>query len=296
MRFIRYSILILLIPITGWFVWLFYNKNSIGTKIPITIGLGKTPSIPIEIQGNRFLLNLDYGSKFELILSKEILASLKKESRGRLITRDAKGNTYESDAFVLTQVNIGNRKIAQTTSKELEEAFVKNTTLYTNMSESDLLKDKNGSIGRGILAKMSVLLDLHNHFLLEAKDLNTLIKSGLFPEKYLAIPCREGRTGLILDVETDLGFMRLSLDTCASLSLVRASGIDDTTLLENHYGMDKLTSQKLVIEGRDFGRTDLYLYEITPELDEIDGVLGMNFLEGRILYIDYPKRMIYIGE
>lgn len=294
-RFIRSVILILLITIAGYLAWLFYNKNSTGIKIPITMSLANTPVIPLDIQGKQILLDLDYGSKFQLTLSKLILDNLNKESQGSLITRDGKGNTYESNAFLLPQVSIGNRAFSKVIAKELEEEFVKNTTLYTNMSDTDLLNGKNGSIGRGILATMSLLVDFCHHFLLEVKDLNTLIKSGLFPKSYIVVPCREGRTGLILDVNTDLGLIRLSLDTCATHSLIRSSSAHDLTLLENRYGMDKMTSEKFVIEGTDFGRTDLYLYDITPELEEIDGVLGMDFLKNRVLYIDYPNKMLYIG-
>lgn len=50
-------------------------------------------------------------------------------------------------------------------------------------------------------------------------------------------------------------------------------------------GFQVFTTQKFFIGDKEFGAKDLFLYDIAPELKEIDGMLGMDFLEKHIVYI-----------
>ncbi|MES2344658.1 MAG: hypothetical protein V4494_01785 [Chlamydiota bacterium] len=296
-RIPRFFAITLFVGVIGSFIWFLCVKDSGRQIVPMKMSRAKTPSIDVEIQGVKFLLDVDYGSKFQLTLSEEILDCLDKQPVGVLVGRDGKGNSYDSNAYLISKVVVGNSVFSNVVVKQLDEGFIKNTTLYTNMSDLELVNDKNGVIGRGILEKMSLLLDFHNLFILESNNLDVLIKRGFFPEKYLVVPFNTGRTGLLLNIDTDIGQIRLSLDTGSTVSLLRASRVvEGTDACKSQYGMPIFTSEKFVIAGKDFGRSDLYLYDITSELHEIDGVLGMNFLEGRILYIDYPNKMIYIGD
>ena len=102
--------------------------------------------------------------------------------------------------------------------------------------------------------------------------------------------------GITIKAETDIGFKKFFIDTGCSQNIIKASQLQDRKCEIEERGFSFFSSSKLVIEGKNFGSTALYLYEITPELTEIDGILGMTFLNKHVLYIDFPNRLPYIRE
>ena len=105
-----------------------------------------------------------------------------------------------------------------------------------------------------------------------------------------------GPFGGVFSVNTDMGVIRLSIDTGASGTFVRSSRLEGREVHKIDHTLPVFTSSTFVIGGKDFGSMDLHLLNIAPEWHEIDGLLGMDFLENHVVYIDNQKNVVYIGE
>lgn len=62
------------------------------------------------------------------------------------------------------------------------------------------------------------------------------------------------------------------------------------------HGFPSLSSDTFSIGGTNFGSKPLYFIDITEELDEIDGFLGMDFIKDHVIYIDFDHHILYIKQ
>ena len=274
--------------------YLYITKRNY-SRITITIGSADTPLTKVEIQGREFLLEVDSGSKFQLTLNKDILNNLEKNPCGTLQGRDAKGNSYDSPAYLVKKIKIGNHVFNDVVVKEVNDDYVSNTTLFINKTKN-ISSGRFGTVGRALLEKMNLFFDFQNFVILESNDIMNLKEAGYQLENLVAVPFEMGRTGAILTVDTDLGKTRLSLDTGSTVSLIRSSLLQNNEPEKREYGLPCYNTSKFMIGNKDFGNMDLYLFDITSELHEIDGILGMDFLRNHIFYINYQDKVIYIGD
>jgi hypothetical protein len=278
-----------------YLIWgsFFTTKYS---RIPVVFGPANIPRTEVEIQGRKHLLEIDFGSKFQLVLNNDILSSLKKDSHETLQGRDARGNTYTSPAYHLQKIQIGNRIFKDVIVKEHDKDYILNSVIYIEKDKNEVFKDKVGVIGRALLEKMNLLLDFQNSVMIECENISDLERIGYRVNTLIPVSFDVGRTGLILTINTTIGKVRLSLDTGSTVSMIRSSFVKEDVPKRREFGLSCIDTQMFEIGNRDFGRMNLYLYDITPELHEIDGLLGMDFLKNHIIYIDQKHRMIYVGD
>lgn len=290
-----YSFAVFFLMFVVYMIWgsFFTTKYS---RIPLVFGPANIPRAEVEIQGRKHLLEIDFGSKFQLVLNNDILSSLKKDPHGTLQGRDARGNTYTSPAYHLQKIQIGNRFFKDVIVKEHDKDCILNSVVYIEKDKTEAFKDKVGVIGRALLEKMNLLLDFQKSVMIECENTSDLERIGYSLNKLTPVSFDIGRTGLILTINTTIGKVRLSLDTGSTVSMIRSSFVKEDVSKRQEFGLPCIDTQMFEIGNRDFGRMSLYLYDITPELHEIDGLLGMDFLKNHIIYIDHKHRMIYIGD
>jgi hypothetical protein len=267
------------------------------SRMPIVFGSANTPKTEVEIQGKKHLLDIDFGCKFQMVLNNEILSSLEKEPYGTLQGRDVKGNTYSSSAYQIKKIKIGGHSFKDVIVKEINKRYVLNSVLYIEKNDkNEVFNDKFGVIGRALLERMNLLLDFQNSIIIECDDIKNLEQIGYSANNLTPSSFDIGPTGLILTVNTTIGKTRLSLDTGSTVSIIRSSFVKEDVPKKQEYGLSYINTSMFEIGNRDFGRMNLYLYDVTPELHEIDGLLGMDFLKNHVVYIDYKHKMIYIGD
>ncbi len=264
--------------------------------IPITFNRAGVPVLKTKIGECTYSMKLDLGSKFQITLCETVLDSLDKEPREIVHWRDAKGNFYESPSFSIPKITIGDTFVLKNliaVQKGIQ--YEKNVTIWNdnkNISEPVAF----GSLGRPLLEKTNLLLDFPHSVIFLCKDKRSLKKAGFSLEEMIKVPLEITPKGMIIKTETDQGVLKLLIDTCASISLVRASHFQNQEYPKESHGFEVFTSSKFLIEGKDFGKQEFLLYDITPELHELDGVLGMDFLEKRIIYVDYSNRVVFIDK
>lgn len=284
-----------LLFILGFFLWQTLEHSEKPSFISMSMNLSGIPYVNVEIQGKSFPLEIDFGSKFDLSLPKQVLTQLDVKSAGLLTSRDVKGNTYESKSYIIPELKIGTKSILNLVAKEMNDEYIKNTTVHTQRSLTEVIKDASGCIGRGAFEKERLLLDFQKGSFLVGANLNELVDKGYFAEDLIAIPVTIGKKGIILTAKTDVGTLRLALDTGATVSLIKATYGHKSQKCESECGLLRITSNTLVLGEKGFGNSAFYLYEMSNELIEIDGILGMDFLKNHVIYIDCPKKILYIS-
>lgn len=274
----------------------FFIFPSQSIHIPLTFTPSGTPVLLASIEGEKVLLQLDLGSKCQLSLRKDILESIKDKRPYEAVQwRDAKGNSYESPSYLIPRVKIGELSLTNIIARQELDVYRINTTLWNdNKDEVDSTHRYLGRIGRPLLEKANILLDFRNSMIIVCKNAHQIKKLGFSLSDMIPVPFEGGAKGIIIKADTDAGLLRLALDTGTTITLVRASCLQNQKCAIEERGFSVFTTQKFFIGNNDFGNKNLFLYDITSELNDIDGVLGMDFLKNHVIYIDYEDKMIYI--
>ena len=112
----------------------------------------------------------------------------------------------------------------------------------------------------------------------------------------LRVPFEMTSLGITLDIQTAQGEKKFLVDTGATITAIRSSQRYLEESQQDFRELKYLTTSQFIIGGKDFGPMALYLLDITPEMKEIDGILGMTFLNDHIVYIDFRKKMLYLSD
>ena len=86
------------------------------------------------------------------------------------------------------------------------------------------------------------------------------------------------------------------LDTGSGHNLIKTSLLKDKTLKDWIPGKQRYHSSKFVMNGRDFGSTAFVPFELSSFFENLDGILGMEFFNEYIVYLDFEKKIAHIGK
>lgn len=292
----RYLIAASFIIVTCFTFWRICIDHSQFISLPIIITPAGTPAVMTTIEGKQCLLKFDSGSKYQLSLTRNILESIvDKKVNGIAQWRDLKGNFYESPTYQISDIKIGSLVLKNVIVSQEDDGFINNTTLWNdNKNAKNSPIQCLGTLGRPLLQQTNLLFDCSKSVMIACNNKQELKKTGYSLENMSRVPFEEiGTKGIIIKVDTDRGILKLSLDTGATITLVRSSLIQDQKCTKDKRGFLFFHSSKFSIGEKDFGGKNLFFIDITPELHEIDGILGMDFLEKHTFYIDYKNKMVY---
>ena len=242
-------------------------------RIPVSFGKRNSPTVNVSIEGNVYPLEIDLGSSFPFSLRQEILEDLHKTYYGTAEWSDFKGHRYESRAYTIPEIKIGNLKFVNEIAKQNREDFHINAALDAFHSQP------TGAIGLPILKKYNLFLDFSHSAIYASNNHLPLQQAGLLSQNLLAIPFVLHRDGILLSVETDAGTYRLILDT----------GSTHTGIRMPH----PTTTAQFCLMGHDFGQRSIISIDLSSRFD-YDGYLGMDFLREYPLFIDYPNKCIFL--
>ena len=270
-------------------------KNSFFC-IPISRSEGNTPLMKVEIQGEECLLEIDFGFDAPLSLNKNILKNLEKELIEEMKMIGITGKRYETSLYRLSNVKIGMYNYADIFVEELNDNFLRDSFINADCPEQINVEDAPGLIGRGLLRRMDLILDFPSSALYEYED-EMKLKQDLYQlENLHGFPFEMTNHGIILTVDTDIGTLKLCLDTGFSWSTIRPSLLKNDEFIEMYFGIPYFYTEKFMLGGIDFGGVELELYDFDRDCTEIDGYLGMNFLDDFLIHLDFKNRVMYICE
>jgi hypothetical protein len=263
--------------------------------IPVQFNQTNTPLIEVNIEEHSYPISFNTGSKFKLKLNKEILNNIAKKKNGVAKWYNLKGNYYESISCIIPQIKIEKLILNKVVTIETREDCNSDNILYQGTRpEFDYTKEL-GSIGKPLLKKFNLLLDFKNSRIIASDNIEKLKKSGIDIKKMVKIPLEKGHE-IILKVDTDMGIKKFGLITGSTVNLIKTSIPENKEYEIGYCGLKKYVTSTLILGKRDFGKTIFYLFDINPMLNEIDGILGMDFLMRHLIYIDYKNKVAYIGD
>lgn len=269
-------------------------------RIPVDFTSSNQPKVDVKIGNTNYPFLIDTGLFYPLSLQKEILESLDKKTPIESVKFIGMKDIVTSHAsYIIPQIGIRNLQFYNMETMERTREEYESTILYhrSDRTIEEKYQEASGAIGYGLLRLVNFLFDFENSVMIASKNINELKKDGYAVEKFVNVPFIT-RGGIVFNIDTDLGMKRFLLDTGCTASIMRSSNFTDQSLEEliPGSGLQAFRSSKFVIGDRDFGKKKLMLLEMKNYLpDEIDGVLGMDFLSKVTVYIDWDKKLLYFG-
>ncbi len=277
-----------------FFCFIYFSPEDEYTRLPVSFSSSNVPIIEAKIGDIESPLELDLGSKLELKLDANVLSKLEKRAGNPIHWRDLKGNCYESPSHILPHIEIGGLQHYRVVATEDSQECNRNTLLRSANQEQEEPIIHRGVLGRPLLKNRVLLLDFPGQAMVVCSKLDQLDREEISPRKWHKIPLKLSRFGIILSIETDLGPQQFILDTGCTVTLIRAFQMKEPPPEEEIYGMKTFTSSKFTLAGEEFGPKRLYLFDIAPELSEVGGLLGMDFLSRHRIVLDLPHQTAYI--
>lgn len=255
------------------------------------------PVTSIEIEGKNHKVEIDLGARMPLSLRETILKDLIKKPNGTSRRVDIWGNEYETPLFHIPKAKTGDFTVKKIETREESYDFAtKNSTVYDDTDRTEEERCQyTGRIGRGFFSGKNIFMDFHNSIFILCKDLKDLGRDGYKFENLTSAPFEITLSGILLKTETDIGITRFVIDTGSTISILRSS-LTAPNLETKRYGLSVFSSVKFSFNGIDLGPQDFCLLEISPVFKEMDGLLGMDFLQEHIIYLDFKTNTAYIGK
>lgn len=280
-----------------WHFRLLFFKSPYAS-IPVQFTTDHIPYTEIEIEGQKYFMEIDLGFDGEFSLQNHILEKIPKIPKSDAFFFDFKGNDYVSPRYNIGEIKMGKVRIGTPSVMQESNKFLEN--VQTGKSERQP-SEIAGRMGNKFLLKLNLLLDFKKglfFFIRPQKGLEPLRKKRYKIENLLEVPLETSSCYAIFTIETDVGEKRFLLDTGSTLSRIKPFFVtpeDLKKMRENTNSRMYITSSKFVIGTHNFGEQDLYLIELADKWEGIDGILGMDFLMNHIVYLDLRARKAWIG-
>lgn len=286
---IKILILVLLLGLTVFASYLYESKKS--RTAPIFFTTQYKPFIVASFEGTKHPFIIDTGAAYHAILDETIANNLKeKKFFSTIKLTDFDQNTHQLDEFYAEKIkfcdiNFGKFffLIPSTPffghnhySKEPKHVLSFNTSTDNPFSY----------LGHLLLGKMGLYIDFKHSIL-------KFYKTGLVPlynwpfgflnfESKLPLQYSHA-LGPVCLVDTDMGKMRFLLDTGCPISIIHPDKL-------NHLSPEQssVCLKKFKINHKNFGPVTITLEPKTP-LDQIDGILGLDFFENKELFLNIPE-------
>lgn len=204
---------------------------------------------------------------------------------------------WEFPAYRLAGMQLGNLLFRDVLAvAKTEECFYSQMMSGPKESNKEVVAQAKGAIGRPLLERKNLLFDVTQGVLVSCSKKTALKKLGYALDGFAKVPFSKGQVYPIITAHTEIGQVRLAIDTGCTFSHLRMSrvGKEWREEAENGHTFPVFFSQHLKIGTRDFGGLEFDLVDVTPELTEIDGILGMDFVKDHLVYIDQQEQAVYI--
>jgi len=258
--------------------------------LPIVYDEDDLPLIEVKIEDNVYSLLIDLGSYAQISLDEEILEKINKKPYGIAKFEDFQGSRYKSEKYLIPEIRIGNTIFAEVIAKGENKDFKKKIVLWESPDHSP--SKLGGKVGRNLLKRKNIFLDFLNSRMAFVEKVDSL-KSLNFPDNFLAIPFEITSLGITLKIKTDIGEKKFILDSGSTLSAIRASQYRNLACQKGENGLNYFTSSQFIIGNRSFDEIRLHLLDIAA-VEQVDGVLGMDFMRHHAFYIDFRKKTLHI--
>ncbi len=282
--------------------------------IPVEISgfHSEIPYIAVDVDAKVTSAKIDLGSTQFASLPSEVI----QECEGKTFFNKRsflgmRGKQYESDVYLLPKIKINGIAFSKVPASETNLEFKKDATL---VDSKDSLPGPLATIGWPLFQKTNFFLDCQNSLLAFCDSLDTLREKGYPVDSFVETPLLLDRELIEFEAMTDSGTMRCLLDTGCTWNMLNkeSEGGSNDHMIFNQISLgehavlnpqnsdlmefdpDKeCTFPMFKIGKKDFGEITFSKFK-TPL--KVDAIIGMEFLESKLVFIDFPHRKIYFYE
>lgn len=253
--------------------------------------------VDAEMENTSCPLELDLGTT-NISLRQEILEQIQNKLKvGYSHIVDVNGNTYRNDKYCLNWMKIGPLKIENVECEQEDLDFLLKGYFLApdRVSDPSALKHFQMLAGRlGIFLfrqRDYWLFDFPKLALYAVNDLSVFKKQfRLSFDQFIEATLEPSYPEVIIKIDTDFGTKRFLVDTGADITLLKPPG-------DGFYSRQWINLGKFAIGEHELGISKIYLFKLPEDLGNvnIEGILGMDFLRGRILFLDFKTNKLFLG-
>ncbi len=282
--------------------------------IPLKIlGYSSTdmPYLEMIVENETITTKIDLGYDGMLSLPSDIIKKIHtKEFIKRIQTYGMRGKIYENDVYKVNRIKIKNFSFFPVKVKEQNLEFINDALLAGDRNPSDY---KFGTIGWHLFYNFNLLVDCEHSIFALCDSLETLKQHDYPVNSFIETPLLLDRGFIEFEAITEAGPLRCMLDTGATWNLLNkdlengcnehmiftGKEIDPSVLNPENKDLlifDPEDTQEIVsfkIGGKEFG--PLTFDRIKSPI-AVDAVIGMEFIDYALIFIDFSNRKIYFFE
>lgn len=277
-------------------LFFFFSKDRVYYEtLTVKFEASDLPYVDVMIEGMNYSLIIDLGSRLEMDIYSDVLKRLNKSPYGTEEWKNFQGKDSKHQTYILPKVELGSLVLKNSVVVELPAKERQDYLIWKDPTQKKQPSETVGYLGRGLLKKMNFLLDIQQAKMILTNSLNKLRDNGYNLDSFIKIPFTLTSKGIVIEVKTDLGSMKLLLDTGTTWTMLHEFLYPQNTEKKaSCYGFPVFTSSEFSMSGTDFGNQDLYFLTMTKELHDIDGLIGMDFIKNHVMYLDFSANVLYI--
>lgn len=294
----KYSKLLVVLLIISFLLstfFIFCTQKSYYAVLPVKFDDINMPYVNVMIEDVNVSLGVDLGSRLEMEIYPEVLGQFYKRAYGTEKWKNFRGTEFEYPTYTLPRIEIGSLTFKNPIVVEFPSEANEESIIWEDLEQEKSSPRVVGQLGRGLLKKVNLLLDMECSKMILTNSVKKLKNDGYDLKTFEKVPFKLGPKGIVIEIETDQGKVKLLLDTGCTWTMLHDFLYPE--ILEkkfDRHGFPIYKSDKFIINKRDFGSKELYFLKMTEELNDIDGFLGMDFIKKHVMYIDFEKQYIYI--
>lgn len=264
-------------------------------KIPLAFTDAEIPVVVGSLTKRRYYFGIDTGSQFALSMPGWILKAEEKKPLNTLISFDAFGNRYKSQGYQIPKLQIGKNTFNNLVICGESNKYGETTKLWKNRKYKSSRPKYSGTIGTPLLEPKNPYFNFPKKYMAFIEEKSDLEKLDIDLTFFLPIPFEKTAYGIIIEIETDLGKRKFSVDTGSTENYFRKSLIFGRKLRQDPIRKTLFftPTERFKIGNIDYGPEELCSLEIAKEFP-IDGMLGMAFLMKHEVFIDYTNGVLYL--
>lgn len=220
-----------------------------------------------------------------------------------------RGKKYCSDIYEIPEIKIGRMIFFRAKTQEMNPEFEKDATIVQDGESSSI--GQLGRIGWTLFRNFNCFIDSDNSLMAFCDSISTLRKKGYPVDAFVEVPLLLDRNSIEFEAMTETGPIRCLLDTGSTGNILNKDiwGGHNNHMIYNPITIDQqevlnplnIDQMEFDIEdicnmpifkigGKDFGTVK---FQKMKSPFEIDAIIGMDFLDSKLVFIDFPNRKIY---
>lgn len=255
----------------------------------------QAPCLDVQIGNNTFSMELDLGLRGDLSISSAYIDQIEpKEFIETQLRYGFREKEYQINFYQIPDISIGDMFFIRPVLQKSSDEFRKNSVIVKE--GHSLSPGEHGRVGWELFYNVNLLLDTKNSQIAFFDSVDTLEKVGYSVADFVRAPLFIDRGLVEIEVQTSEKSFRCLLDTGCTYNFVNSEIEEGKTIEEIAFDPSYITEYPtLQIGNVDFGPIEFHRIPIKMPI-QIDMVLGMEFFENHLMFIDFVNRHVYFAK